>query len=156
MPRRNVERESTMSVTDVLSSGHIARDLSVLKAEIKAGHRVRERLFVVEYLPANSTGAELGVFTGLFSAALSRQRKLSKITFVDPWWTMYGECYPDWGEYTDFGRLRTYQAFETATRRITLSKVPNRFVEVTSSYEWLEAQPDDSLDWVYLDSTHTY
>jgi hypothetical protein len=25
-----------------------------------------------------------------------------------------------------------------------------------SSYEWLEAQPDDSLDWVYLDSTHSY
>jgi hypothetical protein len=25
-----------------------------------------------------------------------------------------------------------------------------------SSYKWLESQPDESLDWIYLDSTHTY
>ncbi|HVR16986.1 MAG TPA: class I SAM-dependent methyltransferase [Candidatus Limnocylindrales bacterium] len=104
--------------------------------------------------PNNSTGAELGVFTGLFSAVLSRQRKLSKVTFVDPWWTVYGERYPDWGSYTDFGRVRTRQAFETAKRRI--SGFQNRFVEVMSSYKWLESQPDESLDWIYLDSTHTY
>jgi methyltransferase family protein len=29
-------------------------------------------------------------------------------------------------------------------------------VEVASSYEWLECQPDESLDWIYLDSTHIY
>jgi methyltransferase family protein len=112
-------------------------------------------MFLLKYLPNNSTGAELGVFTGLLSAVISRQHKFSKVTFVDPWWTMYGERYPDWGSYTDFGRLSTRHAFETARRRI-LSGFPNRFAEVASSYEWLEGQPDESLDWVYVDSTHTY
>lgn len=144
-----------MSVSDIFFCGHIPRDLNILQAEMKAKHRVRERLFLLQYLPANSTGAELGVFTGLFSAVISRQQKLSKVTFVDPWWTMYGERYPDWGSYTDFGRVRTRQAFATAKRRI-LSEFPNRFVEVKSSYEWLEDQADESLDWIYLDFTHTY
>ena len=143
-----------MSVSDLFHSRHIPRNLNILKAEIEAEHRVKDRLFVLNYLPANSTGAELGVFTGLFSAVLSRQQKLSKITFVDPWWMTYGERYPDWGAYTDFGRVKTRQAFETAKQRI--SGFRNRFVEVVSSYEWLESQPDESLDWIYLDSTHTY
>jgi hypothetical protein len=143
-----------MSVSDMFYSRHIPTDWNILKAELKFKHRVKDRLFVLQYLPANSTGAELGVFTGLFSAVLARQRKLSKVTFVDPWWTIYGECYPDWGPYTDFGRVRTRRAFETAKRRI--SGFPNRFMEITSSCEWLERQPNDSLDWIYLDSTHSY
>jgi hypothetical protein len=143
-----------MSVSEGLNSGHIARDLNVLKAETRVKHRIKERLFILQYLPANSTGAELGVFTGLFSALLSREKKFSKVTFVDPWWMMYGERYPDWGSYTDFGRLRTRQAFEMAKRRI--SGLPNRFVEIAFSYDWLESQRDESLDWIYLDSTHTY
>jgi Methyltransferase domain len=143
-----------MSVSDVFYSRHIPRDFNILKAETNANHRVKDRLFVLKYLPDNSTGAELGVFTGLFSAVLSRQRKFSKVTFVDPWWMTFGERYPDWGSYTDFGRVKTRQAFETAKRRI--SGFQNRFVEVTSSYKWLESQPDESLDWIYLDSTHTY
>jgi hypothetical protein len=151
----NIQEESgSMSVSDVFYSRYIPRDLNILKAETKAEHGVKDRLFVLQYLPNNSTGAELGVFTGLFSAVLSRQRKLSKVTFVDPWWTVYGERYPDWGSYTDFGRVRTRQAFEIAKRRI--SGFQNRFVEVMSSYKWLESQPDESLDWIYLDSTHTY
>jgi hypothetical protein len=144
-----------MSFSDIFYSGHIPKDLNIIKAELRADHRVKQRLFLLQYLPPNSTGAELGVFTGLFSAVISRQQKLSKVTFVDPWWTLYGERYPDWGSYTDYGRLRTRQAFETAKRRI-LFGFPNRFVEVASSHEWLECQPDESLDWIYLDSTHTY
>ena len=90
-----------MSVSDIFYSGHVPRDFNIFKAEMKAKHRVRERLFLLQYLPGNSTGAEIGVFTGLFSAVISRQQKFSKVTFVDPWWRMYGERYPDWGSYTD-------------------------------------------------------
>src|SRR6266480_666732 len=103
-----------MSISDVFHSRSIPRDLNIIKAEIRAEHRVKDRLFVLEYLPENSTGVELGVFTGLFSAVLSRHPKLAKVTFVDPWWTVYGERYPDWGPYTNFGRVKTRQAFETA------------------------------------------
>jgi hypothetical protein len=36
------------------------------------------------------------------------ESNFSRCPFVDPWWMLYGECYPDWGEYTDFGRLWVY------------------------------------------------
>lgn len=144
-----------MTVADVIISRHIPRDLSVLKAEIKADHRVAERRFLIDYLPANSVGAELGVYSGLFSALLTRQRKFRKVTFVDPWWKMYGDKYPNWGSYTDSGRVSTNAIYAAAKKRIQ-SFGPNRFIEVESSYSWLEEQPDESLDWVYLDSTHTY
>jgi len=144
-----------MTASDIFTAGCIPRDVNILKAELKTKHRIRERIFLLDHFPSSSVGLELGVFTGLFSAILSRQQKFAKVTFVDPWWMMYGECYPNWGSYTNFGRLRTRQAFDIAKRRI-LSGLPNRTVEVAFSYEWLEGQPDKSLDWIYVDSTHTY
>jgi hypothetical protein len=107
-------------------------------------------------IPNNSVGAELGVFTGLFSSLLARDRRIKKITFVDPWWEAFGSHYPDWGAYSDYGRVSTRNAYETANIRIGRAALPNRIVEIGYSYEWLAAQPDKSLDWVYLDSTHNY
>jgi hypothetical protein len=141
---------------DILISGYIPSDLSVLRAELKASHRVRGRRFVVGFIPSTSVGAELGVFTGLFSSILARERKISRITFVDPWWKAFGEYFPDWGAYTDYGRLSTRKAFDVAKKRISRAALPNRAIEVASSYDWLDRQPDRSLDWVYLDSTHSY
>jgi hypothetical protein len=42
------------------------------------------------------------------------------------------------------------------TYKVLRRRMPNRFIEVTSSYDWLAGQADESLDWVYLDSTHSY
>jgi Methyltransferase domain len=144
------------SILDILASGVIPSDRSILKAETLVHHRVRERAFLLDHIPANSIGAEIGVFTGLFSSLLAKDPKISHVTFVDPWWKAFGERYPDWGNYTDHGRLATHSAHELARRRIARSGLQNRIVEVAFSYEWLEDQPDRSLDWVYLDSTHTY
>jgi hypothetical protein len=145
-----------MSVSDIVRAGRRSSDVNILKAEFKAGHRVRERIFLTKFIPSGSTGAELGVFTGLFSANIARQKQISCVTFVDPWWKAYGDYYPDWGLYTDFGRVSTRKAFQLAKRRISSANLPNRFVEVASSYDWLTDQRDESLDWVYLDTTHTY
>jgi hypothetical protein len=92
----------------------------------------------------------------LFSSVLAREQKISQVTFVDPWWKAYGDHFPDWGTYTDYGRMSTRNAFEIAKKRILRSGLPNRIVEVGSSDEWLKNQSDNSLDWVYLDSTHSY
>jgi SAM-dependent methyltransferase len=141
---------------DILLSGRIPMDRSILKAEMGVDHRVKNRLFVLNFIKPKSVGAELGVFTGLFSSRIARHPNLSRVTFVDPWWTLYGDYYPDWGRYTDFGRLKTRAAYAAAKRRVLQHRMPNRFIEVTSSYDWLAAQADESLDWVYLDSTHSY
>ena len=141
---------------DILLSGHIPRDASLLRAEIREDHRVGSRLFMLQFIYPNSVGAELGVFTGLFSAQLAKYRNAARVTFVDPWWTLYGDHYPDWGAYTDFGRLKTRTAFAATERRVKQHRARDRLIEVASSFDWLAAQADESLDWVYLDSTHSY
>jgi hypothetical protein len=144
------------SILDILTSGVIPFNRSILRAEALVHHRVRQRQFLLDHIPESSIGAEIGVFTGLFSSILARHPKISRVTFVDPWWTAFGEHYPDWGDYTDQGRLETHSAYELATKRVSRPGLQNRIVEVAFSYEWLESQPDESLDWAYLDSTHTY
>jgi hypothetical protein len=141
---------------EILLSGYIPRNINILRAELLVGHAVRRRRFVIDFIPSNSIGAELGVYTGLFSSILAKQLKISQVTFVDPWWKAFGDRYPNWGPYTDYGRVNTRDAFELAERRILRSGLPNRHVEVCSSYDWLTGQADKSLDWVYLDSTHSY
>lgn len=143
-------------IRDVLLSGHVPLNASVLRAELWADHRVKNRLFMLQFIPPNSTGAELGVFTGLFSSQLAMHHNVTKITFVDPWWTTFGEYYPDWGSYTDFGKLKTRAAYAASERRVMRHGIPNRFIAVATSQEWLGGQADESLDWVYLDTTHTY
>jgi hypothetical protein len=141
---------------DILLSGYMPTDASLLKAEIRANHRVRSRMFMLQFIPPNSVGAELGVFSGLFSSLLAGHSNVARITFVDPWWTAFGDYYPDWGAYTDFGRVKTRAAYAASERRVLQHRMPNRFIEVASSCDWLASQADESLDWVYLDSTHSY
>jgi hypothetical protein len=143
-------------ILDILASGVIPLNRSALRTEALVDHRVRQREFLLYYIPEDSVGAEIGVFTGLFSSILARNPKISGVTFVDPWWKAFGEHFPDWGGYTDHGRLKTRCAYELAKKRISKAGLPNRHVEVAFSYEWLDSQPDASLDWVYLDSTHSY
>ena len=141
---------------DILSSGYLPRDINVLRAEPRVPHRVRSRLFLCHFIPANSVGAELGVYTGLFSSVLAREKKIARVTIVDPWWKAFGDHFPHRGAYTNFGRVNTRIAFEVAKKRILRSGLPNRRIEIDFSYAWLQGQPDNSLDWVYLDSTHSY
>jgi len=141
---------------DILLSGYVPLDINILRAELRVRHRIRSRLFLRHFIPPNSVGAELGVFTGLFSSVLARQRKIARVSFVDPWWKAFGDHYPNWGAYTDYGRISTRNSFEVAKKRISRSGLPNRVVEVGFSYDWLTSQPGKSLDWVYLDSTHSY
>lgn len=141
---------------DIFISRGVSTDPNILRAELRAPHRVMGRRFIVDFIPPNSVGAEIGVFTGLFSSILAREQKISRVTFVDPWWEAFGDHYPDWGAYTDYGRVSTRKAFEVAEKRISRAALPNRILEVASSYDWLQSQPDESLDWVYLDSTHSY
>src|SRR5262245_24992588 len=85
LDRRGATGEARM-LADIIASGVMPRKMSLLRAEALAPHRVAERKFLLQFIPENSTGAEIGVFTGLFSSVLAAERKISKVTFVDPWW----------------------------------------------------------------------
>ena len=91
-------------------------------AETNICHRIEQRSFISAYIPSNSIGAEVGVFTGLFSKRLLEFTNPRKLFLVDPWWLKHGKMYPDWGKYTDHGRLSTEVAYKAAEIRTHAEK----------------------------------
>jgi hypothetical protein len=142
---------------DVLKAGSLDLNGSLLRAELTQNHRIFSRRFVAELLPKGGVGAEIGVFTGLFSTILLDVARPSHAYFVDPWWEAFGQNYPNWGRYTDHGRLSTSVAHRTAVRRIN-SHARDAKTEVLVEYSttFFPRTPDRHFDWIYLDSTHSY
>jgi hypothetical protein len=126
-------------------------------AEHDADHRLERRRAILRLLEPGTAGAELGVFTGLFSEIILRDVRPAVLHLVDPWWLAYGERYPDWGAYTDHGRLETRVAHDAAVARSEAARGDcDVQFHVSMSADWLRSIPDASIDWVYVDSTHYY
>jgi hypothetical protein len=123
------------------------------KIKFLLGMQTRENLFKV--LPQNAICAELGVFKGEFSESILEYGKPKEAHFIDVWWSLFGETYPDWADYTDFGRLKTRDAHAQAVAKI--KKYPGKnIVHVGSDLEYLREFEDAYFDWVYIDSSHEY
>jgi hypothetical protein len=116
---------------------------------------LQHRAWMLPNLPKGGVGVELGVFTGLFSEQIIRLAQPKRLYLVDMWWTKYGDLYPDWGPYTDYGMLPTRVAHDAAVAR-TAKLGTEVIVEVKSSTDWLANLPDQHLDWAYLDTSHQY
>jgi Methyltransferase domain len=126
-------------------------------ADAAERHRLEPRREILRLLAPGTVGAELGVFTGMFAEVIAQDVRPAVFHLVDPWWRAYGEHYPDWGLYTDEGRLPTAAAHEAAEARAALAPPEcDVQVHVMSSQGWLASLGDHTLDWVYLDSTHEY
>jgi hypothetical protein len=107
----------------------------------------------LERMPKGGVAAEIGVFRGEFTPHIVRVTAPRELHLIDGWWTLYGERYPDWGAYTDYGTLGTRDAYEEAKRRT--EGMPVQF-HVGDDLELLAGFPDAHFDWVYLDTTHEY
>ena len=107
---------------------------------------VQDRSELVALFPTGGVGAELGVLFGEFSRKLYAITRPSKLWLVDRW----TENAPDSWKPDSRSWEEIYQSARDKMR-------PYRHVEfaVTSTLDWLKSQPDDSLDWVYLDADHT-
>jgi len=108
-------------------------------------------------LPKHSVGAEIGVFQGQFTREILRVVRPRRLHLVDSWWLQLGEYYPNWGAYTDFGRLRTREAYDRA-RQIAAAHAEPHVCQfhVADDVECLATFPDCYFDWVYLDTSHEY
>ena len=116
------------------------------------------RLTIVQHLPKNAIGAEIGVFAGDFSEILLRRAIPSKLHLVDPWISVPDEAYRD--------ALYSGNRLDQAGMDQLHQSVVNRFrkeIEVETvvihrerSEEALKALPDGQLDWIYLDGDHTF
>jgi hypothetical protein len=80
-----------MSSIDALYASHP----ELYSAEHEFQHRVEDRLGILSLAQPASVGAELGVFTGLFAAAILENVRPAILHLVDPWWLAYGDVYPN-------------------------------------------------------------
>jgi hypothetical protein len=108
-------------------------------------------------LPTHSVGLELGVFRGEFSRHILSIVKPRELHLVDVWWLTFGEYFPDWGPYSDHGRLRTRDAFQQTRENVKPFERHCRVIlHVGNGAEYLATFPDHYFDWVYIDSSHSY
>jgi hypothetical protein len=107
----------------------------------------------LEHLPKHGIGAEIGVFRGEFATHLLRIARPRELHLIDGWWTIYGDTYPNWGTYTEFGTLRTRQAYDEVRARVAGAPVQ---IHVGDDRSVLAKFPQGFFDWVYLDTSHKY
>lgn len=120
--------------------------------------RTDPRRFLLELLPRGSAGAEIGVHLGGFSALILGIVRPRKLHLIDPWVHETGEEYAAawYGGAAGGGQAEMDERYATVKRRFR-DEIEAGKVEVhRGTAEALEALPDDSLDWVYIDGNHQY
>jgi hypothetical protein len=111
----------------------------------------------LKLMPKESVGAEVGVFCGDYTKWILKMVRPARLHLIDAWWMMYGDCYPDWGAYTDFGRLETREAYRRVQRVTARYGRPGATeIHVGDSVALLSEFSDAYFDWVYLDTSHSY
>ena len=128
-------------------------------ARLLAAGPPRHRVFLLEMLPRQSVGAEVGVHLGDFSAEILRAVAPRELHLIDPWRHEASEAY---SEAWYGGKARDGQAEMDARHR----RVCERFaaemragqvkIHRSSSADALRALPDAYLDWIYIDGNHLY
>lgn len=120
---------------------------------------VDHRQFLLEMLPPNSVGAEIGVFQGDFSAQLLECVRPRELHLIDPWkyevdkkydraW--YGGMATNGQADMDARHLSVCQRFDDAIRN---SQV---VIHRAFSADTLGRFEEDYFDWVYIDGNHLY
>ena len=117
--------------------------------------KIAQRKDFLQHLPKNGVGVEIGVFKGEFSKDIVEVTKPKRFLLIDLWWKKFGEYYPDWGQYTDFGKLKTKDAFNEAKKNVSQSKNACLF-QIGDSRNVLRQYENNYFDWAYLDSAHNY
>ena len=115
------------------------------------------REHILRFVERNSKGAEVGVFKGDLTIHILQMVRPTELHLIDAWWTLYGDRYPDWGTYSDFGRLTTRAAFERVEAIVKrYGKATRCEFHVEDDLVCLPRFADHSLDWAYLDSSHEF
>lgn len=92
---------------------------------------------------------------GIAPTNLVKIKGLTGLFGADGWHEIWGERYPNWGNYTAKGKLKTSTAMNAAIRRTKFVRDRVEIV-VARGQEWLPSLEDSFLDWVYLDTVQTY
>ncbi len=122
--------------------------------------RTQRRRWILQHAPKGGICAEFGVFRGHFAEVIADELKPKVFHLVDEW-TKSGELF-NWGSdpYTNFNKLTTRQAMYDACRRMKrfegISQIVFSEMRCEAFCEEYEASGKPKLDFIYIDTTHTY
>ena len=100
---------------------------------------------LLDKLPKNSIGAEIGVDKGDFSELILKKINPSLLYLIDPWSHMLNS------EGTQHGHSQNYELVKEKFKNEKVLKILKM-----SSREASSMISDGSLDWVYIDGDHSY
>ena len=119
--------------------------------QIELRERRRRIEFIERVLPKNGIGAELGVFKGHFSGILLKHTKARKLHLIDPWYFLTAHWLWARGNQSTVDAL--LKVLRTFKKEIEDGRI---LVHVGDDVQILATFPEQYLDWVYIDSSHTY
>ena len=137
-----------------LAVSSVTRHTASQDLPIKAPKRHQNRLLLLDSLPKNGRGAEIGVWNGGFSGYVLEVTRPKELVLIDPW-DLLAEQNPE-----DWTHKKHSEAEEMLTMRRNVESlygdIPNVNIKVGFSAEVLAEYPDDYFDWVYIDGNHYY
>jgi len=144
-------------IRDVIASrSHLKRLARALGFGSRPGD---PRLFLLDLLPRDSVGAEIGVHVGDFSEVILDVVRPRTLHLIDPWRHEPGG---DYAEALYGGRAQEGQAEMDRRHARVLTRFAPEIrrgavvVHRGPSAEALAGFADGSLDWVYIDGNHRY
>lgn len=113
-----------------------------------------DKSFILDYLPKNSKGLEIGVWMGEFSETIHNKLTPTALYLCDPW--EYIDEYPD--RWYGGSHAKSQNDMDNIYNNV-VDKFKNS-PEVTiikdysnNLYNYIDR---DSLDWTYIDGNHSY
>ena len=117
------------------------------------------RDFLLQSLPKNSVGLEIGVNNGDFSERILEIAQPKKLHLIDPWKFFNTDSMIDtpYGKGSVYNQLEMDKKFENVKKRFS-NEILNRQIVIHRGFsdEIMPTFENNYFDWVYVDGNHLY